>query len=281
MRILIAGARGQLGRCMMTPLSVNEVIALDRSALDVTDLAQVGAVLSSHTPDLVINASAYNDVDGAEAEQSAAFMVNAQGPRNLALVTAALNIPLLQVSTDYVFDGKLRKAYDEFCETNPLSVYGRSKLAGEENVRSLNPRHYIVRTAWLFWEQGRNFLLSMYRSASRPEVSVVADTFGSPTYVPHLAEAINRLIRTKAYGTYHLAGRGGASRWELVIELYRMLGIRRTVTPVPQSSYPSAARRPEFSVLTTASQPRIELPPWQQGVATFVRRVRTLRLAEA
>lgn len=279
MKILIVGAGGQLGRCLIPMLSADELIPLDHSAVDVTDLTQVSAAVNAHAPDLVLNASAYNDVDGAETHQSTAFMVNAEGPRNLAIVTAALDIPVLHVSTDYVFDGKSRSGYDEFSATNPLSVYGHSKLAGEENIRNLNPRHYVVRTAWLFWEHGRNFLLSMLQAASRPEVSVVADTFGSPTYVPHLAEAIARLIRTKAYGTYHLAGKGAASRWELVLELYRILGINRTVTPVPQSAYPAPAKRPEFSVLITATQPRIELPPWQQGVATFTRRVRHLQFA--
>ena len=279
MKILIAGAQGQLGRCLNSALTADELIALNRAALDVTDLPMVREVVSAHAPDLVINASAYNDVDGAEANQSTAFMVNAEGPRNLALATAELSIPLVHVSTDYVFDGKSRNAYNEFADANPLSTYGRSKLAGEENVRDLNPRHYIVRTAWLFWEQGRNFLLSMYRSAARPEVCVVADTFSSPTYVPHLAEGVARLIRTKTYGTYHLAGKGAASRWDLVLELYRILGIRRTVTPVPQSAFPAVAKRPEFSVLTTAAWPRIELPAWQQGVAMFARRVRPVEIA--
>lgn len=274
MKILIAGGHGQLGSCLTRALAAHALIVTGHSSLDVTNLDQAYSVIKSNAPDLVINASAFNDVDGAEMHQRAAFLVNAGGPRNLALATAARNIPLLHVSTDYVFDGKAQSPYHEFCATNPLSIYGRSKLAGEKAVRDLNSRHYIVRTAWLFWEQGRNFLLSMYRLASQPQVCVVADVVGSPTYVPHLAQAIAHLITTGAYGTYHLAGKGGASRWDLVLELYRMLGVRSTVSPVPQLTFPTPAKRPKYSVLTTLQQPHIELPLWQEGVAAFARRVR-------
>jgi len=270
---LIVGGRGQLGRCLAQVLADSDLIMPDHAVLDATNLDHVRAAITSYAPGLVINASAFNDVDGAESHQTLAFLVNAVGPRNLALATASRDIPLLHVSTDYVFDGKAQSPYHEFCTTNPLSAYGRSKLAGEEVIRDLNSRHYIVRTAWLFWEQGRNFLLSMYRLAHQPEILVAADVVGSPTYVPHLASAISRLITTEAYGTYHFAGNGGASRYELVFELYRRLGIRTTVTPVPQSAFQAAARRPNYSVLSTLQQPQIELPPWQEGVAAFARRV--------
>jgi dTDP-4-dehydrorhamnose reductase len=275
LKILLIGGRGQLGRCLSRTLDAHELIAPDHSSLDVTDLDQICAAVKSCGPDLVVNASAFNDVDGAEQHQREAYLVNAGGPRNLALATASRKIPLLHVSTDYVFDGKRQSPYHEFCATNPLSAYGRSKLAGEMTVRELNPRHYIVRTAWLFWDQGQNFLLGMYRASSRPEVCVVADAIGSPTYVPHLAQAIAQLITSEAYGTYHFAGRGAASRWELVLELYRTLGKRCTVTPVTQSSFAAAAVRPEYSALETLQRPRIELPPWQEGVAAFAREIQT------
>jgi dTDP-4-dehydrorhamnose reductase len=280
LKILLIGAGGQLGRCLVEGLVGEELLAFDHSRLDVTNLEHIRSGIGSLAPDIVINASAFNDVDGAELHQDAAFLVNAEGPRNLALVTASCNIPLLHVSTDYVFDGSARSPYHEFCETNPLSVYGRSKLAGEKAIRDLNPRHYIVRTAWLFWEQGQNFLTGMYRLARREQVSVVADSFGSPTYVPDLAQAINRLIRTEAYGTYHFAGKGSASRWELVVELYRTLGIRTEAIPVPQSTFPTRATRPQYSALTTWQQPLIELPPWQEGVARFALGVRDSKLDE-
>ena len=280
LKILLIGAGGQLGCCLVEALAGEELLAFEHSRLDVTNLDQIRSAIGSLAPDIVINASAFNDVDGAEEHQNAAFLVNAGGPRNLALVTASYNIPLLHVSSDYVFDGSARSPYHEFCETNPLSVYGRSKLAGEEAVRDLNPRHYIVRTAWLFWEHAKNFLTGMYRLACRDEVRVVADLLGSPTYVPHLAEAINRLIRTEAYGTYHFAGKGCASRWDMVVELYRTLGIRTVAIPVPQAAFPAPANRPQYSALTTWQQPLIDLPPWQEGVARFARGVRDSKLGE-
>jgi dTDP-4-dehydrorhamnose reductase len=140
-------------------------------------------------------------------------------------------------------------------------------------VRTFNPRHYIVRTAWLFWESGRNFLLCMYCYASKPQLRVIFDQCGSPTYVPHLAQAIAELIASEAYGTFHIAGLGGATRWDLVAELFRILKISTPVQPVSYRAFPGPAKRPAYSVLTTAQTPRIELPPWQEGVSEFARRV--------
>jgi dTDP-4-dehydrorhamnose reductase len=273
MKILIAGASGQLGRGLLHSLALHSMVALDRYALDVTQLEQVRDAIEYHKPDLVINASAFNDVDGAESQVAEAYAVNALGPRNLALATAARGITLLHVSTDYVFDGALEHPYHEFDRPNPLSIYGASKLAGEEAVRTFNPRHYIVRTAWLFWESGRNFLLSMYCNASKPQLRVIFDQCGSPTYVPHLAQAIAELIASEAYGTFHIAGLGGATRWDLVAELFRILKISTPVQPVSYRAFPGPAKRPAYSVLTTAQTPRIELPPWQEGVSEFARHV--------
>ncbi len=274
MKILLAGAGGQLGRCLVVACQSHEVIALGHDALDITLLSQVREAVAGHRPDLVINASAFNDVDGAESRPGEAYAVNALGPRNLAVATAAHDIPLLHVSTDYVFDGAGGRPYHEFDRTSPLSVYGASKLAGEDAIRSLNPRHYLVRTAWLFWETGKNFLLSMYGFASRAQLTVASDQYGSPTYVPHLAAAISRLIETDAFGTFHFAGSGGTSRWELISELYRRLGLTTPILPVSHLEFPTAARRPSYSVLTSLQDPRIELPPWQEGVGEFALKVK-------
>jgi dTDP-4-dehydrorhamnose reductase len=273
MKILITGASGQLGRCLLYSLREHPLVALDRYALDVTQLDQVRDAMEHHRPDVVINASAFNDVDGAESQAAEAYAVNALGPRNLAIATAARGIVLVHVSTDYVFDGALERPYHEFDRPNPLSVYGASKLAGEEAVRIFNPRHYLVRTAWLFWESGRNFLLSMYCNASKPELRVIFDQSGSPTYVPHLAQAIAQLVTTEAYGTFHMAGVGDATRWHLVVELFRVLKISTPVQPVSYRQFPAPAKRPNYSVLATAQTPRIELPPWQEGVHEFARRI--------
>ncbi|HZP44674.1 MAG TPA: dTDP-4-dehydrorhamnose reductase [Candidatus Binataceae bacterium] len=270
MKILIAGAGGQLGRCLMRSLASHDLIGLEHAALDITRLEQVRQAVSQHQPDLVINAAAFNLVDDAERRVHEAYAINALGPRNLAIVTAAAKIPLLHVSTDYVFDGTLGRPYHEFDLTRPLSVYGASKLAGEEAVRVLSRRHYVVRTAWLYWEGGRNFLNTMRVRAANERLRVADDQFGSPTYAPHLAEAITRLIVTEAWGTYHFAGAGGASRWELVREMCRNLGLDEPL-PVAASTFATLAARPRYSVLTTIQDPRIELPRWQEGVAEFAR----------
>jgi dTDP-4-dehydrorhamnose reductase len=272
-KILIAGAAGQLGRCLLHSLAAHELVPLDRYALDVTQLERVRDAVEHHRPDLVINGSAFNDVDGAESQAAEAYAVNALGPRNLAIATAMRGIALAHLSTDYVFDGAIERPYHEFDRPNPLSVYGASKLAGEEAVRTFNHRHYIIRTAWLYWESGRNFLLSMYWKASKPELRVIFDQCGSPTYVPHLAWGLAQLVTSEAYGTYHIAGGGSATRWDLVTELFRTLKITTPVHPVASRAFPAPAKRPAFSVLTTAQTPRIELPPWQEGVSEFARQI--------
>jgi dTDP-4-dehydrorhamnose reductase len=272
-KILLVGAEGKLGRCLLTACQRHQVYPLDRQALDITVFARVREAVACHHPDLLLNAAAFNDVDGAESRAEEAYAVNALGPRNLALAAAARGIPLLHVSTDYVFDGRSPVPYHEFDRSNPLSVYGASKLAGENAICELNPKHYIVRTAWLFWETGKNFLLSMSSRTGLPQLRVANDQFGSPTYVPHLAAAISRLIETDAYGTYHLAGKGGTSRFELVDTLFRRRGIGIPPVPVSLLEFALPARRPDYSVLRSIQDPRIELPHWQEGLDEFVFRL--------
>jgi dTDP-4-dehydrorhamnose reductase len=269
MKILLTGANGQLGRALQVALKHHQVIALARDQLDITKLDEVRAAVQHHLPSLVLNAAAFNDVDGAETECDAAYKVNALGPRNLAVATAARGVPLLHVSTDYVFDGTSRRAYHEYDQPHPLSVYAASKLAGEEAVKTHNPRHYLVRTAWLYHTVGRNFPKTIHALAKHPEVQVVSDQYGSPTYAPHLAAAIARLIETDAYGTYHLAGRGEASWFELAQTLYGKLGIQTLVRPVSTVAFPRTAVRPRYTVLTTVQTPEILLPPWEEGLAAF------------
>jgi dTDP-4-dehydrorhamnose reductase len=272
-KILITGAAGQLGRCLVRSLAAHELVALGHAALDITRFDSVRDAVALHRPALVINAGAFNDVDGAESRGAEAYAVNAMGPRNLAVATAAAGIPIVHVSTDYVFDGAIERPYHEFDRPNPLSVYGASKLAGEDAVRVLNRRHYIARTSWLFWEDGKNFLLSMYARAASSVLRVVSDQYGSPTYAPHLAEGIARLITTGAFGTYHMAGAGGASRYELTCELFRRLGLNTMPQAASRFDFPAAAARPRYSVLATIQSPRIELPGWQDGVAQCARAI--------
>jgi dTDP-4-dehydrorhamnose reductase len=268
-KILLTGAGGQLGDAVRATFIHHEVVAHTRQDLDACDLAAVRRALASVRPDLVLNAAGYTDVDGAEESSDEAFAGNALAPRNLALATAEQGLPLVHLSSDYVFDGTAKRPYHEFDAPCPLSVYGRSKLAGEEAVRSLNPRHYVVRTAWLFGSVRRNFALTMRSLADRREVRVVSDQFGSPTYAPHLAAALERLVETDAYGTYHLAGSGTASWYEVAEAIFRALGAHTSVRPIPTAAFPGDADRPHFSALTTLQDPRLILPPWEQGVKEF------------
>jgi dTDP-4-dehydrorhamnose reductase len=247
----------------------HEVSAYTREMLDLSDPEAVHRALAFVRPDLVLNAAAYTDVDGAESYREAAYAGNALGPWNLASATADRRIPLLHLSSDYVFDGSSRRPYHELDTPSPLSVYGRSKLLGEEAVRACNPRHYIVRTAWLYGPMGRNFALTMRRLAERGDARVVCDQIGSPTYAPHLAAAMELLVATDAYGTYHLAGSGVASWYDLAGAIYRAMGADGRVHPIGSDAYPQQARRPRFSALTTVREPRLVLPPWQQGVEEF------------
>jgi len=269
MKILLTGASGQLGVAMQSALGAHDLIPLTKEKLDITDFVQVQTVAKELRPDCILNAAAYTNVDGAEMNVRLAYAVNALGPRNLAVVAATLDIPLMHVSTDYVFDGRSSVPYHEFDRTNPLSAYGASKLAGEEAIRSLHRRHFIARTAWLYHTVGRNFPKTITALAKHPVVRVVNDQIGSPTYAPHLALALARLLDTTAYGTYHLAGQGQATWYELTCELYRRLGIATPVEPAKSSEFPRPAPRPRFAALTTIQSPCIRLPVWQEGVAEY------------
>ena len=272
MRILLTGAEGQLGRQLRRHGVHHEIAARSHRDLDITDIGSVRAVVSSVRPDIVINAAAYNDVDKAETDRDTAFAVNAAGPGNLAAASVEHGAALLHVSTDYVFGGGKGAPYDEDDAPDPQSVYAKSKLAGEDAVRATTPRHYVVRTAWVYEPSGKNFpntLLALART--RKELRVVSDVKGSPTSASHLAMAILRLIESGAYGTCHLAGAGEASWFDLAAELFHALGSDVRLIPVPSSEFPRPAPRPRYSVLRTIRQPRILLPPWQEGLAEFAR----------
>ncbi len=268
-RILITGAQGQLGQALQRQYADHEVTAWDLQDLDITQFEEVRKALDQLRPHIVINAAAFTQVDEAEVKQDAAYRGNALGPRNLAVVTNDLGMTLIHFSTDYVFDGQQNRPYHEFDRTNPLGVYGHSKLAGEEAVRVANPRHFIVRTAWLYHTVGKNFPNTICRMAGREVVKVVSDQYGSPTFAPHLAQAVFQLGETDAFGTYHMAGTGGTSWYELAQTLYQALDIQTSVVPIATAQFPRPARRPSYAVLTSLQDPLIKLPPWEEGVRDF------------
>jgi dTDP-4-dehydrorhamnose reductase len=275
MKILLAGSDGQLGHALRAELGTHALVALGDADIDITRTDQVHELARRHAPDAIVNAAAYTDVDKAEEQAERAFAVNEGGSRNLALAAAETGAHLVHVSTDYVFSGQSTRPYDENDTPAPRSVYGKSKLAGEEAIRAILPRHTIVRTAWLYHTVGRNFPRTMLSLASRDEIRVVHDQVGSPTYAPHLARGIHALLAADACGTYHLAGSGAASWYELTCALYRLLDIATTVVPVTTEEFPRPAERPRYSVLTTVREPKITLPPWEAGLEEFARAIRS------
>jgi dTDP-4-dehydrorhamnose reductase len=273
-KILLTGAGGQLGLAVRDAFTRHELATRTHAQLDVADPAAVVEALEAEAPQLVLNAAAYTAVDQAEKEPEAADRVNRAGPRELALATAARGVPLLHVSTDYVFDGEKGAPYVESDATHPLCVYAATKLAGEEEVRRANPRHFVVRTAWLYGPVGKNFALSIRAAAARePRLRVVDDQWGSPTYAPHLALALARLVETEAWGTHHLANAGTTSRFAFAGALLAALGSRTPLEPIPTSAWPTPARRPRNTALASERATGIALPDWREGVRDFAKAV--------
>lgn len=246
--IVVAGARGMLGQDLLE-LFGERAQGTFRDDMDITSFSSVSETLKRLEPGVVINAIAYTDVDGCEANRDLAFRVNGDGVRNLAVVTAEIGAKLVQVSSDYVFDGKGDAPLREDATVNPLSVYGRSKLAGEEYAR-MNPDHLIVRTQWLYGLHGRNFIETMLRvGQERDEVSVVNDQFGSPTWTVDLALAIAALIDKDCRGTYHAANSGSCSWHGFAEAIFRESGMKTRVRPITTDELGRPAPRPLFSVL--------------------------------
>ena len=277
MRILVTGSNGQLGRALADALAGHELVLRDLPEIDVAEPGSVAAALDEASLDWVVNAAGYTDVDGAESEPDAAERGNVVGPRVLAVATAARGLPLVHVSTDYVFDGETERPYTEVDAPAPRTVYGRTKLAGEEAVRASNPRHFVVRTAWLYSTGGRNFALTMLGAAARGEVRVVDDQTGSPTYAPHLAAGIARLLERDDPGTFHLAGTGQTTWYGLTRALYEAMAVDCRVTPCTTDEFPRPAPRPRYSALATLRVPPIRLPSWEQGVRDFAADLRRQR----
>jgi dTDP-4-dehydrorhamnose reductase len=235
-------------------------VAYSRAQLDVTDRAAVQDAISRD--DLVINCAAWTDVDGAEEHFDAALRVNRDGARNVAQAAGAV----VYVSSDYVFDGAKREPYLESDGVNPLSAYGRSKLEGERVTIEANPRHFVVRSSWLFGRGGRNFVQTMLGLG--PQVRVVDDQVGSPTFTGHLAEALLRLPETGDYGIHHMAASGSCSWFEFAREIFSRAGLDVRVEPCTTEDFPRPAPRPAFSVL--GSERGHRLPPWQEGLDAYL-----------
>ena len=286
MRIAVTGASGQLGRSLSErskQFPGIELIPLTRANLDLEDPGSVAAAISDVAPDVVINAAAYTEVDRAEDEPERAFQINADAAGEVAGAAARVGAAVIQISTDYVFDGRQAGPYDEDSSVNPLGVYGRSKLAGEERVRAANRRHAIIRTAWVYSPFGRNFVRSIIEAAAKHDkLRVVHDQRGSPTCALDFAEALLAMLEAGGgWGeTYHLAGRGTASWCELaqeVMDQCAKLGMPNApILPIPATAWPTRSARPSNSVLdSTKFEGRfgVEMPEWRVSVRTVLERL--------
>ena len=281
MKVLVAGAHGQLGRELVARLGPRVAWAGGRSDLDVTDAEAVRARVASVRPDVVVNATAYNNVDGAETDEAGAFAVNEGGPGNLARAAADAGALVVHVSTNYVFDGAKREPYGEDDAARPLSVYGRSKRAGEVAVIGAGPEHLVVRTSALFGHggnasKGGSFVDRVIaRGRAGTPLRVVDDQEISTTYAPDLAEAILALVEDGARGVYHVVNEGTCTWHALAVEALRLAGVRAEVAAVSSQELGAPAPRPRYSVLSTARYRSRGLPAlrdWREALAARLSR---------
>ena len=283
-RIAVVGRTGQVAQALIRAAGARgiDLAARGRPELDLSNVDSVGRYLHEIKPNVVVNAAAYTAVDKAESEPDQAFRANAGAPALLATLCDHFQIPLVHLSTDYVFDGTKRTPYREDDKIAPLGTYGASKAAGEAAVRSIHPSHIILRTAWVYAPDGANFLKTMLRlGAEREILRVVDDQRGSPTSADDIAGAVFDIVRRlaegvpgTAFGTYHLTNAGETTWYGFASEIFRHAAAAGLKTPrleaIPTSEYPTPARRPQYSVLDNAKIERVfsvRLPPWQQSLA--------------
>lgn len=251
-KILVTGAKGMLGRDLCPTLEDAgfEVIETDVDNLDITDLAQAEKVLSEEKPDAVIHCAAYTNVNKAEEDIDTAMKINAGGTENLAKICAKLDIPMVYISTDYVFDGTKKEAYLPYDKPNPLNAYGLTKLKGEEAVQKYCKKYYITRTSWLYGIHGKNFVETMISLADKPELKVVDDQTGCPTWTQELANGITTLLTEEApFGIYHICGSGKTTWYNFAKEIFALAGLKVNLKPCKSDEFPSPAKRPEYSVM--------------------------------
>lgn len=283
MRILVTGATGQLG-CDLLRLLENSkdctVIATGRDDFDITNYIKVKGFIIDTRPDFIIHAAAFTAVDRCESQEDLAFNVNALGARNVASASRYVGAKLIYISTDYVFDGAKKGPYREFDTPNPINVYGQSKLMGECFVKEQTSEFFILRTAWLYGREGKNFVKTMLKSGiNGMELRVVNDQRGTPTCSADLAKQISQLMTTELYGTYHCTSQGECSWYEFAREIFKCANLEVKVIPVSTEEYPRPAERPKNSVLDNYMlrlQGLDTMPDWQDSLNNFLRENGTL-----
>lgn len=250
--ILVTGANGQLGTQIVNLLKTKlyNVVGFNKEELDIANFEKVNKVVKQINPSVIIHCAAYTKVDLAESEPDHAFLVNGIGTRNMVVASEKQGSKFVYISTDYVFDGNANEPYNEFSITSPTSVYGKSKLAGENFVKHLHSKFFIIRTSWLYGLSGNNFVKTMVQlGRERKEITVVDDQFGCPTNALDLAECIISIIQTEKYGTYHVSNSGYCSWYEFATAIFDELNMNVNLKPCKTKDFPRPAKRPAYSVL--------------------------------
>lgn len=280
MKILVTGCNGQLGSSLRREFEHDgdlEVIYTDYDTLDITDREAVDRYLMDHKFDIIVNCAAYTAVDNAETEEIKAVTLNTGAVGNLGEASIKTRTKVIHISTDYVFSGQGFRPYEENDEPYPQCIYGRTKLEGEGLLASFCQNAIIIRTAWLYSEYGKNFVKTMLKlSESHPELNVVADQIGTPTYAGDLAKAIHRIIKAEKWvpGIYHFTNEGVASWYDFAKAIFEIKGKNVKVNPIPTSAYPTAAKRPLYSVLNKAKIKKtynLEIPYWRDSLSKMLK----------
>ena len=278
MRVLVTGVKGQLGYDVMNELAGrgHEGIGVDIQEMDITDAASVEKVITEAAPDAVIHCAAYTAVDAAEDNVDLCRRVNAGGTENIARVCKALNCKMMYISTDYVFNGQGTRPWEPDDKREPLNVYGQTKYEGELAVETLE-KFFLVRIAWVFGVNGKNFIKTMLNlGKTRDHLTVVADQGGSPTYTYDLARLLVDMIETDKYGRYHATNEGLCSWYEFACEIFKQAGMNVTVSPVTSDQYPAKAKRPMNSRMDKSKLDEMgfkRLPSWQDALGRYLKEI--------
>lgn len=279
MKVFVTGVKGQLGHDVVNELTKRgiESIGVDIEEMDITDAEIVKQVITQSAPDAVVHCAAYTAVDAAEENEAVCRKVNADGTRNIAEVCRSLDIKMLYLSTDYVFDGKGERPWEPEDERHPLNVYGQTKYEGELAIQENLEKYFIVRIAWVFGVNGSNFIKTMLKlSQTHKRITVVNDQYGSPTYTYDLARLLVDMILTDKYGIYHATNEGVCSWYEFACEIFKKADIPMEVVPVTTEEYGAKAKRPANSRMNRDKLIQNDfdkLPPWQDALERYLKEI--------
>ena len=286
MRVLVTGAKGQLGTDVMAELKSNniEAVGIDREELDIVDAKACEEFFDKANAekriDAVIHCAAYTAVDRAEDEQELSYNINALGTKNIATACKKFDMKLMYISTDYVFNGQGERPWEPDDERQPLNVYGKTKYEGELFVEEITKKYFIVRIAWVFGIAGNNFIKTMLKLAKeRDSLTVVDDQIGSPTYTADLSKLLVSMIQTDKYGRYHATNEGYCSWYEFAKEIFKVAGVTINVAPVDSSAYPAKAKRPANSRMEKKKLDEMgfkRLPSWQDATRRYIEELQKL-----